>query len=169
MQERRTDHLTRKRVSEMSPEEMRAALLTSEKTGLPNRRAFDEGKTAPFVAMTDLDRLKTLNDRFGYSAGDVLINRFAEILVSTGLYAYHDKGDEFICKGQSFQDLNGKLSEAQRVLRDQPFVVLSLDGRLVTVNGADFCFGICTNLEEAEVSLKNQKELRKASRQGKLS
>jgi hypothetical protein len=53
----------------------------------------------------------------------------------------------------------------QRVLRDQPFVVSSLEGRLVTVNGADFCFGIRTNLEEAEVSLKNQKELRKTSQQ----
>ena len=53
----------------------------------------------------------------------------------------------------------------QRVLRDQPFVVSSLEGRLVTVNGADFCFGIGTNLEEAEVSLKNQKELRKTSQQ----
>jgi predicted signal transduction protein with EAL and GGDEF domain len=165
MQERRTDHLTRKRVSAMSPEEMRRALLTSEKTGLPNRRAFDEGKATPFVAMTDLDGLKFLNDRFGYSAGDVLINRFAEILVSTDLDAYHDKGDEFVCKGESFRDLNAKLSQAQRVLRDQPFVVSSLEGRLVTVNGADFCFGIGTNLEEAEVSLKNQKELRKTSQQ----
>jgi len=52
MQDRRIDHSTRKRVAEMSSEEMRLALLTSEKTGLPNRRAFDEFKTAPFVAMT---------------------------------------------------------------------------------------------------------------------
>ena len=105
---------------------MRRALLTSEKTGLPNKRAFDERKAASFVAMTDLDGLKALNDRFGYSAGDVLINRFAEILVSTGLDAYHDKGDEFICKGDSFRDLSAKLSQAQHVRRDQPFVVSSL-------------------------------------------
>jgi GGDEF domain-containing protein len=116
----------------MSADEMRLALLTSEKTGLPNRRAFGESQTAPFVAMTDLDGLKALNDRFGYSAGDVLIHRFAEILVNTHLDAYHDKGDEFICRGKSFQELNAKLSEAQRVLRDQPFVVVSLDGRVVT-------------------------------------
>jgi len=50
MTERRIDHLTRKRVAEMSPEEMRRALLISEKTGLPNRRAFDEGETSPRVA-----------------------------------------------------------------------------------------------------------------------
>jgi len=43
MVERRVDHAKRKRVAEMSPEEMRHALLVSDKTGLPNRRAFDEG------------------------------------------------------------------------------------------------------------------------------
>ena len=164
MPERRIDHATRKRVSEMSQEEMTRALLTSEKTGLPNRRALDEAKPATVVAMADLDGLKALNDRFGYSAGDVLINRLAEILVSVGLDAYHDKGDEFVCRGSSFQELNTKLSKAQRTIRDQPFVVPSLEGRIVTINGADFCFGIGTNLEEAEKSLKHQKELRKASR-----
>jgi hypothetical protein len=44
MIERRVDHATRKRVSEMSVEEMRQALLVSEKTGLPNKRAFDESE-----------------------------------------------------------------------------------------------------------------------------
>jgi predicted signal transduction protein with EAL and GGDEF domain len=147
----------------MSPEEMKRALLTSEKTGLPNRRAFDEGLAAAFVAMSDLDGLKGLNDRFGYAAGDVLIHRFAEILVNIGLDAYHDKGDEFLCKGKSFHELNQQLSEAQRFLKNEPFVVCALNGRLVTVNGADFCFGIGKNLVEAEMSLKNQKDLRKAS------
>jgi len=42
MADRRVDLVRRKRVDEMTPEEMRQALLVSEKTGLPNRRAFDE-------------------------------------------------------------------------------------------------------------------------------
>jgi hypothetical protein len=49
MVERRVDFATRKRVSEMSPDEMRRALLISDKTGLPNKRAFDEGEASPFV------------------------------------------------------------------------------------------------------------------------
>lgn len=40
--ERRVALQERRRVSEMSVEEMRLALLTSLVTGLPNRRAFDE-------------------------------------------------------------------------------------------------------------------------------
>ena len=84
MAERRTDHTTRKRVAEMSSEEMRHALLVSEKADLPNKRAFDESERSPFVAMADVDGLKMLNDHFGYSAGDILIKRFAETLTSVG-------------------------------------------------------------------------------------
>jgi len=51
-----------KRVAEMSPEEMRRALLVSDKTDLPNRRAFDEGKASPWVAISDVNGLKALND-----------------------------------------------------------------------------------------------------------
>ena len=159
MIERRTDHVTRKRVSEMTPEEMRQALLVSDKTGLPNKRAFDEGRLSPWVAMSDLNGLKALNDEFGYSAGDGLIRRFAEVLIGVGLDAYHDKGDEFVFKGESYQGLNEKLSQAQGLLRNQPFAVCGMDGRITSVPGADFCFGIGPNLEEAERSLKRQKRL----------
>lgn len=164
MVDRRIDHVTRKRVSEMSADEMRLALLVSEKTGLPNRRAFEEGKKSPWVAMSDVNGLKALNDEFGYSAGDMLIRTFSEVLVSVGLDAYHDKGDEFLCKGTSYQELAQKLTGAQRLLRHEPFVICALDGRIASLPGADFCFGIGTNLEQAERSLKNQKELRKAKR-----
>lgn len=165
MTERRTDHLTRKRVEQMSPEEMRHALLISDKTGLPNRRSFDEGEVSPWIAMSDVNGLKALNDEFGYSAGDTLIRRFAEVLIRVGVDAYHDKGDEFLFKGKSYQDLNSKLSLAQHILRQEPFPVLAVDGgRITTIPGADFCFGIGTDLKEAEVSLKRQKELRKASK-----
>jgi GGDEF domain-containing protein len=147
----------------MSPEEMRRALLVSEKTGLPNRRAFEEAPPAPYMAMVDVNGLKAVNDRFGYAAGDILINRLAQVLLGAQLDTYHDKGDEFLCKGESFRELNSKLTQAQKLLEDEPFIVPSLDDRMTTINGASFCFGIGTNLTEAERSLKNQKELRKVS------
>jgi len=163
MVERRVDFERRKRVSEMSPEELRRALLISEKTGLPNRRAFEEAPPSPYMAMVDVNGLKALNDKFGYAAGDILINRLAEVLVSVQLDTYHDKGDEFLCKGQSFRELNSKLAQAQQLLEDEPFAVPSVHDRMTTINGASFCFGIGTNMMEAERSLKNQKELRKVS------
>jgi GGDEF domain-containing protein len=160
MVERRIDFTTRKRVAEMAPDEMRRALLVSDKTGLPNRRAFDEGEGSAFVAMSDLDSLKRTNDNFGYSTGDMLIRTFADVLVSVGLDAYHDKGDEFLCKGSSFQELTTKLSQAQQLLKSQKLVAESMSGRIAKIEGAEFCFGIGTTLAEAERSLRHQKELR---------
>src|SRR5260370_7537786 len=165
MIERRKDRLTRKRVAEMSTEEMRRALLVSDKTDLPNGGSLDGGEVSPWVAMSDVNGLKALNDQFGYSAGDTLIRRFAEVLVSVGLDAYHDKGDEFLCKGKTYQELNQKLSQAQRILRQQPFPVVSVESRITVIETADFCFGIGTSLKEPEGSLKVQKELTKPTRQ----
>jgi PleD family two-component response regulator len=50
VRERRVALDKRRRVAEMSPEEMQREPLTSEVTGLPNRRAFDEAGVAPAVA-----------------------------------------------------------------------------------------------------------------------
>src|ERR1700693_5921317 len=129
MVERRVDFATRKRVAEMSADEMKHALLTSDKTGLPNRRAFDEGDPSLFVAMSDIDGLKMMNDTHGYAAGDMLIHTFAEVLLTVGLDAYHDKGDEFLCKGNSFQELNTKFSQAQYLMKGQKLVAESMSGR----------------------------------------
>jgi hypothetical protein len=162
MPERRTNHVTRKFVAEMSQKAKRHAELVSDKAGLPNRRAFDAGRTSPFVAMSDVNNLQPMNERFGYGAGDVLIRRFAEVLTSVGLDAYHNLGGTFLCKGEAYQELNAKLSQAQQILKQQPFSVHDLGGRPTAIEGADFCFGIGITLEEAEVALKHQKELRVA-------
>jgi GGDEF domain-containing protein len=114
--------------------------------------------------MCDVNGLKALNDGFGYSAGDILIGRLAEVLLSVEVDAYHDKGDEFLCRGISYQELTQKLSRAQKLLKEEAFPVCGMDGRITSVPGADFCFGVGTNLEEAERSLKHQKELRKVDR-----
>ena len=146
---------------------MRRTLLTSDKTGLPNKRAFEEGDASPFVAMSDIDGLKTMNDTHGYAAGDTLIHTFAEVLLKVGLDAYHDKGDEFLCKGSSFQELNTKLSQAQQLMHTQKLVAESMSGRVAKIEGIEFCFGIGTNLDEAERSLKHQKEIRRIKRLGR--
>ncbi|TBW37998.1 GGDEF domain-containing protein [Siculibacillus lacustris] len=60
--------------------------LTDALTGLLNRRALyelhDRRPLAPHTAVIafDLDRFKTINDRFGHDIGDVVLCRFAETL-----------------------------------------------------------------------------------------
>ena len=70
-------------------------------TGLMNRREFDERAaselrraqrraSATCVAMLDLDRFKSVNDRFGHATGDKVLRQIADILRS------HCRADDLI-------------------------------------------------------------------------
>jgi GGDEF domain-containing protein len=159
--ERRIALKKRLRVAEMSPEEMRRELLTSEVTGLPNRRAFDEAKAVPAIAMPDVDGLKALN-KYGYDVGNAVLKAKADALREAGLEAYHDKGDEFLCRGNLIEELLGKLERARAILRDRAIHVERADGSL-TVTGADFSYGVGADVNEAEFALKRHK----AEREGR--
>lgn len=64
------------------------AALTDPLTGLANRRAFDDAAgraikglrdhEIPVLLLFDLDRFKTINDRFGHAEGDRVLRVFAE-------------------------------------------------------------------------------------------
>jgi diguanylate cyclase (GGDEF)-like protein len=86
---------------------VRAESITDPLTGLPNRRAFtqalEKGTLAtgiePLVlALYDLDGFKQFNDTFGHPAGDALLARRGEALLTvldgSGV-AYRMGGDEF--------------------------------------------------------------------------
>jgi GGDEF domain-containing protein len=164
--ERRVDLEKRRCVAEMSREEMQRELLTSEVTGLPNRRAFDEAGPAAAVAMSDVDGLKALNDMYGYDTGNALLKAKADALLGAGLEAYHDKGDEFLCRGSSVEELRANLERARDILRERTIVVKQTDGSAVLLRGADFSYGAGKDIVEAEFGLKRHKAERNA--QGEL-
>ena len=137
-------------------ESVKRVSLISQLTGLPNRHAFDQGKCSPFVALADVRLMKVFNDHYGPIAGDALIRKLAKILISVGLDAYHDRGNKFLCKGESHQDLNAKLSQARQIFRE-PFQVYA-DGRIQTIEETDFSFGIGTTPEEEEAALNEAKK-----------
>ena len=110
----------------------------------PNRQAFDEGEPSPFVALCDVNMMMGFNDNHGHFAGDKMLRRLAETLVSVGLDVYNNGGDEFLCKGDSPEELSRKLSQANNILSSEP-------------TPADFSFGIGSSLQEAEQSLKEAK------------
>jgi len=104
-------------------------------TGLPNRRTFDERldlvhahsiATGSPVALiyVDLDRFKTINDRFGHAAGDMALKEAAERLQS----AVHPDdclarigGDEFVVLTERFSiraDVLELVIRLQHSLRD---------------------------------------------------
>src|ERR1700687_175598 len=121
-------------------EHVEPVLLISALTGLPNRQAFDEGKTSPFVAIAEVDLMRVFNDVYGQIAGDALLQRLARILTGVGLDAYHQQGDEFVCKGESREELNAKLSQARQIFRE--YFLVYAEGRIQTIEGTDFSFGI---------------------------
>ena len=161
--ERRVNPGERKRVEEMTPEEMRQTLLVSDKTGLPNKRAFEEAERqapAAAIGMSDADGLKAFNDRFGYAAGDQLLQAKADALKAAGLDAYHDKGDEFLYRGATPEDLRARLEKARENLRNRVIEVTTKDGQVKAYKGADFSYGTGTELAGAEAGLKEHKGTR---------
>ena len=170
MEERRINPLTierrvalerRRRVTEMSREEMQRELLTSEVTGLPNRRAFEEAGAAQAVGMCDVDGLKAVND-YGYETGNALLWAIADALRETGLEAYHDKGDEFLCRGNQIEELKNKLEWAKAILRDRAILVYRSDGSTLSITGAAFTYGVGKDIGEAERDLKDHKVRRES-------
>lgn len=166
--DRRVDLATRKRVSEMSPEEMRSALHTSEITGLPgNKRAFDEALAqAPNQAQAtiDLDSLKAVNDKFGHDTGTHLISTLHQAMHDAGVNGYHLHGDEFAVLGdspehvaQQMQQLNQHLESAGAHLQYE-----APDGRSYEIP-LGFSFGIGEGPAAADSALLASKAAREAS------
>ena len=115
--ERRANPELRKRIDEMTPEEMRKLLKTSDVVDLPNKRSFLEDQhfsPMPFVARSDADGLKAFNDKFGYEKGDELLKAKAEALKEAGLNAYHEKGDEFLYRGKNREGTSGAFGKGAR-------------------------------------------------------
>jgi GGDEF domain-containing protein len=158
--DRRANVSERKRIAEMSPEEMKKELLTSPVTGMPNRRAFDEAGPAKAVAMSDADGLKAFNDKFGYHAGNALLRAKADALKAAGLDAYHEKGDEFLYRGTSTADLQSKLESARQTFRNMIIEATLPDGTVKYLKGVDFSYGTGEELSDAETALKAHKSER---------
>ncbi len=70
------------------------AARTDSLTGLPNRRAIEEWAERQirganrhgyplWVVLADLDSFKSVNDNYGHDAGDLVLQKFAEVLRST--------------------------------------------------------------------------------------
>ncbi|HEY2496570.1 MAG TPA: hypothetical protein VGK24_05835 [Candidatus Angelobacter sp.] len=158
----------------LSPEDQVRGHFVSDVTGLPNKKAFtaaENSANAKAYAMSDADGLKALNDKYGYEAGNALLKAKADALRETGLEAYHEKGDEFLFRGESAEDLKDKLDEANDILKNKKITVETTDGKVLKFKGAQFSHGEAENLASAETQLKASKAAREAAgerKRGKL-
>ena len=95
--------------------------------------------------------------------GNAVLKAKADALREAGLEAYHDKGDEFLCRGSDIRDLQTKLERARAILRDRTIVVERADVGTLSISGADFSYGVGKDIDEAESGLKRHK----AEREGR--
>ena len=127
--------------------DLRRLAETDSLTGLVNRRRFQELAEAEAkralryrhpiaVIACDLDRFKSINDRFGHAVGDMVLKRFAEVLlgslrVPTDVAARLG-GEEFVLMLPE-TDLEGAQEVAERVRRRTQEAVMDNEGELITV------------------------------------
>ena len=158
--ERRKDLERRKRISEMSPDEMRRELLVDPLTGLGNRRAYDESERMPIQAMIDVDSLKAVNDIMGHSAGDEVLKAVGQALGRHAARAYHASGDEFIVEGNTWEEAADQIEKAREFLNQATIEATAPDGTKYTYKGLGISYGIGSTLEEADQNLAGNKRRR---------
>lgn len=165
--ERRVNVAQRKAVGEMSPEEMKTALLADDMTGLGNKRAWEEAPKEKHIASVDADSLKWVNDNYGHPAGDGLLSAVGDALKRAGLgeHFYHISGDEFYGHGADPADLAKRIEAANEWLGEHEITFKDKDGVERTVKGLGISYGIGEDLHAAEGRLGEAKVSREAGGQ----
>ena len=161
--ERRVDLASRKRVAQMSPEEMKRTLLTHELTGIGNRRAYQEAEKLPVQAAVDADSLKWFNDTMGHEAGDRVLRAIASALDAATPEAYHIAGDEFLVQGHTEEEVHRAILRARRLLRRIAIEVELDDGTVIRKTGLEISYGIGCSRSDSELALARAKQAREAS------
>lgn len=106
-------------------------------TGLPNRRGIEAHLAAArnaseplFIALCDIDRFKSYNDRYGHAVGDRVLKTVAQSLAETlpDCFVGRWGGEEFLIVGKS--DVPGSvamLEAAKNALGDRHFKLRDTD------------------------------------------
>lgn len=162
--ERRIDLAQRKRVADMSPDERGQALLTNEKSRLPNERAYQEAPKRAVQGSIDLDDFKAVNDTMGHPAGDIVLAKVGEALRdglrTAGVETYHFHGDEFHVQADNVATARAALDQVRLRLAGADVTVKLPDGRTVTKKGLGFSYGLGETIDHAEAALRADKTQR---------
>jgi diguanylate cyclase (GGDEF)-like protein/PAS domain S-box-containing protein len=134
-------------------------------TGLPNRlllvdrleqalaRSRRQQTSAPAVMFLDLDRFKLVNDSLGHGAGDRLLVKVAERLLTclrgTDTVSRFG-GDEFVMVCENVADVSAALALAEQIKRalDEPFVLGDETVHVGVSIGVAFVDEECASVDE---------------------
>jgi len=169
--ERRTNMDLRTRFEAMTPEERATALselqqkaYTSDLTGLPNKRAFDEQVAATpdaQVLYSDVDGLKALNTKYGHDGADQILRTVGDVKAAVaqemGINAFHRSGDEFLATHTDPAALEAYGKEVQQRLANTTVEVKKPDGTTEKQVGIGISYGVAADAKQAEVAANAQK------------
>lgn len=158
--ERRQDPEARKRVDEMTADELRRELLQHEVTGIPNRRAYEEAEKLPVQAAIDVDSLKWVNDNMGHESGDQLLRAVATALADETDQAFHISGDEFVLQAETRARANALMRLVQTRLAQASIEIETAAGETVTLKGIGLSYGLGEDLNAADQKLAEAKTQR---------
>ncbi|HKV82754.1 MAG TPA: diguanylate cyclase [Candidatus Sulfotelmatobacter sp.] len=125
---------------------------TDSLTGLPNRRAIEDWTKrelsgaerhgfALWLVIADLDHFKSINDTYGHGAGDLVLQRFAELLrenTRASNLCGRIGGEEFVL-ALSHVDRSGVETAVERIRRQFEAEMFTFDGKVITATAS---FGI---------------------------
>lgn len=159
---------TEKRTDEMTLDEAREALRTSDKNVLRNERAYNEDERLEHQAFFDVDDFKNLNDKLTYAGGDLVIDEIGRIMAEEAIDAvipYHLHGDEFIIQSNDEQALTDYSNRVQSKIKSLVLKYNHPNGSLIEHTGIGVSYGVGSTKEQAESRLKADKKRRQQSGQ----
>ena len=110
-------------------------------------KQFKRGDKELFIAMMDIDRFKSLNDKYGHPVGDEILRQSAAIIKEQVPYAYRYGGEEFaaIYYGYSKEETIAGIEALRTRIEQTPYVI----------NGQDFHITISAGIAEFETHMNS--------------
>jgi len=151
----------------MSEAEKDVALLTDDKTGLHNERAYNESDRLAYQSFFDIDNFKEINDLYTYDGADMILEAFGNSMLSaakefnvTAVKPYRLHGDEFIVESNSEIALKLFSERVRNELNDKHVTIELPGGETKTATNIGASYGIAKTKEQAESNLKADKKAR---------
>lgn len=155
--DRRRDQEKRKKIADMTEDELRQALLTSDVTGIPNRRAYEDSEKLPVQISVDADSLKWVNDNMSPESGDQMLRTIGQVMSEETNQAYHISGDEFMGQAQTEAEAADIMQRVNNRLKDAEITIERPDGETVIKKGLSITYGVGGTKNAADHHLKQEK------------
>lgn len=135
-------------IANSSEEQLEYQLSHDNLTGLPNRYYLSEKieniqkeKDEYWLAISDIDNFKNINDTYGHNCGDYVLRTVGEILAAKNVLCCRWGGEEFLFVGRNYENIPAPyyyLDQIREEIENYPF---EYKGKKIKVT---MTFGIST-------------------------